>query len=337
MKEIKELLLQNPIHIENILISLGFHKVHKYNKGISCCNSASGKGMSIHVKLDDNISCKDYKYNVVGDIFSFIMKKKQLELFDVLNIVKQELGVDSFTFAKKNTNKVFGGVYHKIKKNVDQDYEYTILDSSVLIPYLNKFNLRFLRDGISLETQKKFKIGMDFVTQRITVPWCNYNGELIGIMGRYTGYEEEVPRWLPVIPFPKINALYGYSNNYKDLVECDELYIFESEKGVLKADTLGINSCVALGRNEISSMQIKRLISLNPKKIIYCLDESLPEEISIKNVKLTQSLIKYRDIKVGYIYDNDNDILPKGKKDSPIDLGKKVFSRLLNEKVKEVI
>lgn len=337
MKEVKELLLQNPEHIENILISLNFYKVRKYRQEIICCNSPNGNGNSIHIKLNDSISCKDFKYMVKGDIFSFLMQKRSMEYWDVLNIVKQELGIDSFTFSKKSTNSVFGGAYKKIKKNHCEQVTYEILDDSVLEPYLNKYNIRFFNDGISFKTQKKFKIGIDFFTQRITVPWRNYMGELVGIMGRYAGDREDLAKWLPVIPFPKKDVLYGYSENYQYLVDCDELYVGESEKHTLQLDTMGINTCTSLGRDEISSWQIKRLIALNPKKIIYCLDEGLPEEISIKNVKLTQQLIKHRDIKVGYVYDGNNEILPKGSKAAPSDSGKETFLRLIAEKVKEVV
>jgi len=336
MKEIKELLLSNPEHIENILETLGFYKIVKHRTSISCGNSDKGKGVSINIKLDDNISCKDFKNGTNGDLFSFLMKKRQLELIDILNIIKSELGIDSFTFSKKNTNSVFGGVYKNIKKNNHKEVQCNVLNEDILVPFLNKFNMRFLKDGISFDTQKKFQIGMDSLTQRITIPWRNYVGELIGIMGRYIGEEEGIPRWLPVIPFPKLNALYGYSTNYKDLVDCDALYIGESEKHCLQLDSVYINTCVSLGRNEISSGQIKRLISLNPKKIIYCLDEGLPEEISIKNVKLTQQFLRHRNIKVGYIYDENNEILEKGSKNSPSDMGKDMFLRLVNDYIKEV-
>ena len=337
MKEIKELLLSNPEHIENIFTTLGFYKVHKYKQEILCCNSEKGSGASINIKLNDNISCKDFKNGTKGDIFSFLMKKRQLELMDILNIVKQELGLDSFTFSEKPTNSVFGGAYRKIKRNSTNENEDIILPEETLIPYSNKLNMRFLRDGISFETQRKFQIGLDPFTQRITIPWRSLQGELLGVMGRYTGEEEGIPRWLPVIPFPKLNALYGYSTNYKYLVDCDVLYLGESEKFVLALDSLGINTCLAIGRSEISSGQIKRIISLNPKEIIYCMDEGLPEEINIKNVKLTQQFLKYHNIKVLYVYDENNEILPKNSKASPTDFNKDIFLRLVTEKVKEVL
>ena len=337
MKEIKELLLCNPEHIENILVTFGFYKVHKYKQEIMCCNSEKGSGASIHIKLNESISCKDYKYGEKGDIFSFLMKKRQLELMDILSVVKEELGLDSFTFSEKTTNSVFGGAYRKIKRNSPDENKDTILSEDILIPYANKLNIRFLRDGINFDTQRKFQIGLDPFTQRITIPWRNALGELIGIMGRYTGHEEGIPRWLPVIPFPKLNALYGYSINYKDLVDCDVLYVGESEKFPMALDSMGINTCLAIGRSEISSGQIKRIISLNPKEIIYCMDEGLPEEINIKNVKLTQQFLKYHNIKVGYVYDENNEILPKDSKSSPTDFSKEIFLRLVTEKVKEVL
>lgn len=335
MDRIKEMLLSNPQSIENILNKLNFYKVRKYRDEIICGNSENGKGNSIHIKIDETLISSDFKYGINSSFISFLMKKRDLEFKDIIKIIKDELGVESFSFSNKN-NGVFGGVYKKIKKN-ESSNKYNILDELILKPYKNKFNTRFLEDGINLETQRKFNIGYDVENQAIIVPWWDYEGNLIGIMLRFNNDNDDFIRWMPIIPFSKKNTLYGYSNNYKYLECCDTVYILESEKGVMQLDSMGINTGVSLGCSSISQEQIKKIISLQPKRIVYCFDEGLPEDLIIKYVKITKRLVKYNHIQVGYIYDDNNDILPKNSKYSPTDLGKEVFLQLVKEKIKEVI
>jgi DNA primase len=338
MKEIKNALSESPQAIENILRILDFNHIKRdtYKKEIICGNSEKGHGNSIHIKLDETLMSSDFKYGVKGDLISFLMKKKKIELKEVMNLIKNELGIDSFCYSKKESNGLFGGAYNKIKK-VNKFEMLNILSEDTLYPFSNKYNTMFLKDGISIETQIKFEIGFDIETQRITIPWRDYEGSLIGVMGRYNGECDHAYRWLPVIPFPKRDLLYGYSHNYMQLENCEVIYVGESEKSVLQWDSMDINTTLGIGRSEISAMQIKKIISLQPKKIIYCLDEGLPEEISIKNVKATQQFLKYYDIEVGYIYDEQNDILPYDSKYSPSDLCKEEFLELIEKKVKGVI
>ena len=62
----------------------------------------------------------------------------------------------------------------------------------------------FLKDGIDLTTQQKFCIGYDWNSNRIIIPEFSFEGELIGITGRYNGqdYEEwNEPKYYPIIEF----------------------------------------------------------------------------------------------------------------------------------------
>jgi DNA primase len=258
------------------------------------------------------------------------MKKRNLLFKDVLNIIKKELNLSDFcSFTKDTLFGIFGGAYNKISRPTKITSN-KVLDSEILKEYCNKFNIRFFQDGINFHTQKKFNIGFDTISQRITVPWFNDYDELIGIMGRYNGDEKDIKKWMPIIPFLKLNELYGYSQNYEFLQECDVIYIGESEKFVLQCDSMGINTALGLGRNAISSEQIKKIIRFQPKKILYCLDEGLPEENSIINVKATEQFLKYSDIEVGYVYDRFNEFLGKESKDSPTDNGIEIFKAIIN-------
>lgn len=181
----------------------------------------------------------------------------------------------------------------------------------------------FLKDGISCETQEKYKVGYDLSTMRITIPWYSPNGDLVGLVGRYNSqsYDEDgVPKYLSLIRFFKSDSLFGFAENYHSLIG-ETVFIVEAEKSVMQAHSIGIHNVVALGSNNISPMQEKYIKILHPKNIIICFDEGLKKEniiAQLEKFKNTQSVFKYN---LGYIYDEDNMFMQKGSKSSPFDLG----------------
>lgn len=330
MNELKKILKEKPEHIENILYEFGFYEVTINYKEIRCAKDEISNATSIRIKLDDNLTSTDFSKSYSGDLISLIMVYKKVEFSSVLKTIKAELNINDYSFTKKR--EVFGGFYSKIKVKKDLINTLQTYDESILETYLNKYNLRFYKDGINFSTQKKFKIGLCQITDRITTPWYNFNGELIGIMGRYNGDFEidGVAKWFPLITFPKSQVLYGYSQNYSSLICCECLYIGESEKFVLQLDSMGINSAVALGGHNIHDQQIKHIIQLQPKMAILCFDEGLDEEIIKLQLDKMKAYLRFTNIKVGYVIDRENIILEKDKKQSPTDLGKDKFLELVN-------
>jgi len=338
LSELKTELINNPQHIENILEDYGFCNIDVRSKEIRCGIDEDTNKNSIRIKLvnNDYLYVTDFGRSVNCDFFSFIIKSKNVEFRDVINTVKKELGIKYLAYTKKKS--IFGGFYDKIRKHNSTTIEILEYEENILEQYSNKFNIKFFKDGISFHTQKKFSIGLDIISQRITCPWWSFDGKLVGITGRYIGdYEkDETLKWFPVIPHPKSLTLYGYTENYQYLQGCEELYIGESEKFVLQLDTMEIYTGLALGGNSIHAQQIIHIINLNTSRIIFCYDESLDEEVILAQIKIVKEKIKFFDIKIGYIIDRKNKILPKGSKMSPTDLGKEKFLELKNEYVEWV-
>lgn len=336
---LKEKLIENPQHIENILEKYGFCNIDVRSKEIRCGIEEDTNKNSIRIKLvnNENLYVTDFGRDINCDFFKFIIQSKHVNFRDVINTVKKELGIEHLSiFTKKKS--IFGGFYDKIKIKKLSTIELKSYDDSIIIPYLNKFNKKFIEDGIMIETQRKFKIGLDVISQRITCPWWSFDCSLVGITGRYIGdYEEdENLKWFPVIPHPKSQTLYGYIENYQYLQGCEELFIGESEKFPMQLDSMEIYTGLALGGNSIHTPQIIHIINLNPKKIIFAYDEGLDEEIILKQIDKIKAMVKFFDIKIGYIIDRKNKILPKGSKMSPSDLGKEKFLELKNKFVEWV-
>lgn len=332
MIEIKKELLKNPYHIENILEEYDFHNIKPGTREIRCSIDKDGNATSIRIKLNENLTANDFARDIHGDLFSLIVKCKNVELKDVIKTTKEELGISYINFNKPKN--IFGGFYDNIRKR-NNSVEVKTYDDSELSPYINKYNSLFTKDGIDLLTQKKFKLGICHQTSRITVPWFSFEGSLIGIEGRYMGdYElDEVPKWFPLIAFPKSQALFGYYNNYEHLQSCDDIYVGESSKFVMQLDSSGNHNGLALGGKVIHNEQIKHISWLNPKRIIFCFDEGLEKELIIKQVEKTRLLLRFSNIEVGYVYDENNEVLKKGSKNSPSDVGIEGFKQLLQNHV----
>jgi hypothetical protein len=333
MIELKKRLLNNPEHIENILEEYDFHNITVNSREIRCGFDEGTNNTSIRIKLNETLSANDFGRDIHGDLFSLIMKCKEVTLKDIIKTVKEELGITYIEFQK--TKKIFGGFYDNIKRRNKNTTELKKYDEDVMKEYINKYNTLFLKDGIDFNTQRKFKLGVDHVSSRITVPWYDFEESLVGIEGRYIGdyKNDEVSKWFPVIPFPKSQVLFGYNTNYSNLQSADEIYVGESSKFVMQLDSMGVYTTVALGGNSIHNQQIKQLSWLNPKKIIFCFDEGLGMDLIDRQIEKTKILLKFTDIQIGFVNDKENIILEKDSKNSPSDVGFNNFRELVTNYV----
>lgn len=333
MIELKKRLRDNPHHIENILEEYDFHNIDVRSKEIRCGIDENTNNTSIRIKLNENLTANDFGRDIHGDLFSLIMKSKNVELKEIIQTVKEELGITYIEFQK--TKKIFGGFYDKIKRRNTNTNELKKYDENIMKDYINKYNTLFLKDGISFSTQRKFNIGVDHLTCRITVPWYDYEGSLVGIEGRYMGNykEDEVAKWFPIQKFPKSQVLFGYNTNYINLQESEDIYIGESSKFTMQLDSMKIYNSLALGGNSIHNQQIKQLSWLNPKRIIFCFDEGLDIELIHRQIEKTKILLKFTDIQIGFVNDKENIILEKGSKNSPSDTGLNNFRELVTNYV----
>lgn len=338
--ELKAMLRDSPEHIITILEHYDYEKIKQNHKEIRCARDEEGGGNAICIKLNDSLSSKDYARGMLeGDLFSLLMEHKGLSFGRVLNEIKSLLGIEKISLEKKEEYRPFGGIHFEAKK-LSSSYEETDVKTyplETLNKYKSGWNWKFLLDKILPNVQNDFMVGYDEDSNRITVPWFNQEGELIGVMGRanYDDYGDY--KWFPVIPFSKMNSLFGYNINYKELINSDEIYIGESEKFVMQLASFGYKNAVALGGNNLSKKQIEYILSTNPKRIIFCYDEGLEDVVIIRNMKLLKSMCQMRTIEVYIIRDTKGKILPIESKASPSDFGKKKFDLLIKKYKKLVV
>lgn len=333
-EEIKAKLLEQPESIEHILDVFGFDKIRKNHRELRCAFEPGMNPTAVVIRLQDNenLFVKDYERSLSLDFINYLIKSKNISFKDVMNAIKQELHLDSIYNYKKKVG-LFGGLYDRISRS-NNEIAVTTYPEEILKQYGNTPNLLWLRDGISLNTQRKWNIGYDVQSQRITMPIRTSTGEIMAIKGRLNGVPEEFePKYLYIVNGPMSQTLFGYSENYSSLYE-NEILIVESEKSVLKMDSWGYNNVVAIGSNALSPTQCKLLMSLNPKCVTFMLDKSLPLENTKRNAEILKSFCTMRQLEIKYWNWEDN--LTLDEKAAPCDDTKEEFEYILQNEVVDI-
>ena len=333
-EEIKNKLLAEPELIQHILEAFNFDKIRIRSNEIRCAFEYGMNPTAIVIRLTNNahLFVKDYERNVSYDLITYIVKTKNVKFIDVLNVVKQTTGIKSLYNYKRRVG-LFGGLYDGIKTQ-RSEIEIQTYSDEILKQYGNTPNLRWLNDGISLFTQRKWGVGYDIDSQRITLPIRTSTGEIMAIKGR-ANFElsEFEPKYLFLEQGPMSQTLFGFSENYASLYGGD-IFIVESEKSVLKLDSWGYNNVVALGSNSLSSVQAKLIASLDPKSVTFMLDNNLPLENTKRNAEILKQYSQMREINMrfwNWIYNLD-----LGEKCAPCDGTKKEFEYILENEIENI-
>lgn len=294
-----------------------------------------GSGPNISIRLG-NEAClvKDYSRNVCNNIVSYLCNEKHVEFRDVLKEIKKILKLDDYWQPPSKVRSLFGGCYENIihkREYLTHTYPEEILD-----PYLPIGNTLWMKDGISLETQRKFDVCFDVESNSIVIPWYNQFGEIIAIKNRINGTPEDgMSKYYYSLGGLVSSSLYGLSENYQYL-QNTEILIGESEKQVLQLATKGYRNAVSLGSNSLSEQQAKLLLSLNPTKLIWLLDEGLPKENTLRNAQIVQEYCAMRQVEQ-YWWNWENSLtVSEGTKMSPGDCSKNDFENILKYELEKL-
>ena len=332
LKEIKKELLDNPEKLKELLEYFNFYNVHIHQSYISFGRAQDTSKKSIVVRLEKNdyLYVTDYARNISKDLFSYISEQRLVDFKGIIGVVRNILGVDDFGLFNESRG-IFGGFYEKIRKR--SEYSVRTYDESILDKYIPLANKRFIDDNISIAAQQFFGVRYDVESQGIVIPIHNQIGELIGAKVRcnYEVQDGEM-KYYYLIPCQASQTLYGYSQNYNYLTN-NIIYIYEAEKSIMQCFSYGIRNCVALGSGSISRKQVRMLLELNPKKIIFMHDVGYDLENILRNINMVKNYSRFSEVELGYwdffdrLYDN---------KVSASDLGKKELLRIMDTEIKMI-
>ena len=331
--KIKDLLKNNEDKLYEILTDIGCYNIHKSSENqfrFGLDDEGSGSGNSL---LIDTLNYKSFSRDISGDIITLVSEMKNIEIGDSIRWLGNKLGVANTYYNRNPVKLPFDGFFKKYSKiQNDNNYILKIYDKKILLKYIKYgTSLLFIQDGISAITQEEFSIGYDIVSNRITIPWINENGDLVGIMGRKnkTELHKKECKYLPVIDFSKSFVLYGLYQNYRNILNSNYIIICESEKSVLKGREIGLDNVVSLGGNDISPRQAKLIKSMCCDVII-----ALDEGISLEHCKEQAEKVKIDNPFFSnnvYIVDmnmTNNNLIQK-EKVSLLDLDKNIIEKIL--------
>lgn len=330
LDKIKEKLIENPEKLVDLLSEFDFEHISHRGNEIRFARDLQG-GSNISIRLRDNPYCcvSDWSRGVSTDIISYIIREKHVEFRDVLLAAKKilDLGDD---WKPQQRRALFGGVYANVGR-LNREVQLKTYDESVLSKYEKCGNLRFLMDGISLESQKFWDVRFSVEDNAIIIPLYNEVGDLIGAKARINDEPEEgMSKYYYPIPTQVSQTLYGYSKNYEHLYGSD-VVIVESEKAVMQAYTFGVRNVVALGSNSISEKQSKMILQLQPRKIILALDEGLEFDQVKRDADVIKSCCGMLATEIWY-WDANQD-LDVDAKSSPTDMGGEKFKEIMEEQL----
>ena len=325
--------------ITQILTELGAEPVKETSEYIiftSVCHGSDSHKLYLY-KSSKSFHCWSHCGNM--SLFDLIMRVKQCEFKDAFKYVK--------TFSSS------GGIHGFYKPYQKKSLEDVITEPLPLInkPFLFKMYSdcainEWLKEGISYNTTKAYDIRMDLKRNRIIIPVKDENDRVVGIRVRNLNQRDlarGIPKYQPLwydgccYNYPTARVFYGANIAKPYIQKFKKCIIFEGEKSPMKYYEFYNGNCIALAtQGSVLSLTHKRmLIDWGCKEVILAYDKEY-DDIDSDEAKLyEQKLIKNLDglqdyMKVGYLMDRNNLL---DKKDSPIDKGKKVFQKLIGERI----
>lgn len=331
IKEVKKHLYNNPYKIVDLLENCGCHKIKHYDgKRIQACRPKGDNPSSVQVILNDtNLNCvihTDPEFDG-GDIFYLIAHLKNIENSRAIRWVYKELGFN-LTYEPKETSSALDFVNEFVRYDLRFDKDNKVINQPLPEVLFGQFikspHVKFTKENINIDVQQEFNICFDSLSKRIIIPIYDTKGNLITFKGRATDNETR-PKYVAYYPFNGSNILYGYHNNLFNIFRENEAIIFEAEKSVLKARSMGIDNSLALMRHKPSNEQIEKIIKLQTD-IVWAMDKDISPSEIVNTVDDLDGLVN-----IYIIHDKDGLL---NQKDSPVDKGLNVWNVLYENKIK---
>ncbi len=338
ISELKEY-IYNEQKIEYILEKIGCHSItyHPNKKFYSCGNYNGDNKGAINVKNNEYIGVinwtREKEFGDNSDIITLVQYNKHLSFIEAIKYIHNILDLP-FEFKRKenkpkkyNPLNIFTRQLRSNRRVVNVD-DIHALDDKLLDDFIPLLHIDWVKQGITERTRKKFGLVYSYRHKRVVIPMRYWlTGELLGFNQRTTveNYEQfNIKKYFITPTYPKALNLYGLYENYDSIQKAGYVVVAESEKSVLKRDSLGDSTVVALSGKSISDEQVRILMGLHVEVVI-----ALDKDVDINEIRFICEKFKNNG-KVSYIYDF-MDIL--GDKDAPMDARNKDYQFLFENRI----
>ena len=225
--------------------------------------------------------------------------------YDIISLTQRRLSllkqpssfIDAINFILSVTGKEIDSVQRLTKTHVydwQTDLEkfirfrrtgttLTTYDDTILSQLGQSIPQAWLDEGISEDTLVKYQIGYYERLNATTIPCRDKQGNLIGIRCRHWRPEEiEQGKYRPLLlldgvtsfKFPTNEVFFGINYNWPEIERTGKVMLVESEKAVMKLDTIYKEHNVALGMfgNNLGLKRRNELIKLGVNHVVYVPD-----------------------------------------------------------------
>lgn len=332
--ELKEYILNNDLVVD-VLTALGCGHIRNKGEYISASNPDGDNAQAIVTYLNENLTCINYtrtlsKTKRATDIFDLVAYFEQCTFPEAMKWVCDAVGLDYYEEPEELPEslqiiKMLQGM--SSNSNEEEEKPLKPISEKILSYYLPYSNKMFEDDGISLEVQQEFEVGIDLQSNYITIPVRDSLGALCGVKGRYFGVPDEFhPRYTYIERCNKSRILYGYWQNRQHIKNNKYLFIVESEKAVQQLASMDIRNVVSTSGSKISKYQVELIIRTGCTPI-FAYDKDVNEE------ELKDIANMFMDgISVYAIIDEENIL---NEKESPSDDAEK-WKHLVNNNVYKI-
>lgn len=225
--------------------------------------------------------------------------------YDIISLTQRRLSllkqpssfIDAINFILSVTGKEIDSVQRLTKTHVydwQTDLEkfirfrrtgttLTTYDDTILSQLGQSIPQAWLDEGISEDTLVKYQIGYYERLNATTIPCRDKQGNLIGIRCRHWQPNEiEQGKYRPLLlldgvtsfKFPTNEVFFGINYNWPEIERTGKVMLVESEKAVMKLDTIYKEHNVALGMfgNNLGLKRRNELIKLGVNHVVYVPD-----------------------------------------------------------------
>jgi DNA primase len=301
---------------------------------------------SIQIKNNENLTANIRSKGINGNIFSVIgyilynaitFDEVRENLYQIIQYICNELNYEWHDFkGEKKEDKVdwnwFLRSVQKDRKNefkLDNIPVNKVLDENIMNQYIPILHEKWYQNGINFKTRKLFDIGYDLRSDRIIFPVHNKNGEIVGIKGRAIDDSDE-KKYIYLYPCSKSIELFNYHRAIEWIQKYKKVYILEGAKSSMFSTQWNVKNCVSIEGDSLSPGQVYLLKKIGIDiELIFLFDS----DKDINFIKQQVGQIRNRDIKV---LKQDNGLLNINNKESPVDLGKEVYLKLIGEHLVEI-
>ena len=264
----------------------------------------------------DSMQYKCWSCGFSGDAISLVQHVKHLDFNQAITYICSTLNLQVGQIEQNEQLDNWSELRRFLPDAEPETCKLATYDPTVLSLFDHLYPQDWLDYGITKDILDKFGVGWYARQACISIPVV-FNGQLVGVRGRYTRERDVVKgKYRPictldgqVLKLATSEVLYGYDQNKGAIEKSRQVVLFESEKSVLKAPSFNVHNSLAVFGSNISKRHIQLLLELGVNEVVLAFDNDYKQvgddEFKFFVVKMKKLAAKLRSyFNASIVYNN---------------------------------